>query len=108
MWKKRLKETGVLTTGEFLIEVSVDSECPCKDDELYPSILVYDSKSEEWYYIDEPFEPVRNFREAFEEAVEILEEYMDGKPPRLKRSPKVFAPSEVVERFVKALNRLKS
>ncbi|MPW39549.1 hypothetical protein GBV73_07650 [Thermococcus sp. 101 C5] len=105
-WKETLKEEGILEVGDFVIEVSVESECPCKDDTLYPAVLIYDLKDEEIYYLDEPFEPVSNFKEALEQVFEWIERYKHGEPPRMKRSPKKDAPEEVVQRFLEALKSL--
>ena len=94
-WKKKLRKDEYINVGEFIVELSLDMECPCKDGEVYPAITVYDYKTECWYYIDEDFPAVNNFREAWEIAIKTLEEYINGKTPRLKRSPKKFAPEDV-------------
>ncbi|AHF80217.1 hypothetical protein [Thermococcus paralvinellae] len=107
-WKEQLREEGYIEIGDFFIELSIDMECPCKDDEVYPAITVYDNKTESWYYIDEPFEPVNNFTEAWEQTIKVLEDYINGREPRLKRSPKKFAPSDVIQRFAEALKEFKN
>lgn len=106
-WKEQLREEGFIKVGDFFIELSIDMECPCKDDEVYPTITVYDNKTESWYYVDEPFEPVNNFTAAWEQAIKVLEDYINGREPRLKRTPKKFAPDEVIKRFAEALKTLK-
>ncbi|KPU63545.1 hypothetical protein EP1X_04225 [Thermococcus sp. EP1] len=105
-WKETLKEEGLLEVEDFVIEVSIDSECPCKDDQIYPAVLVYDLKNEEVYYLDEPFEPVSNFREALDQVFEWFERYKNGEKPLMKRSPKKSAPEDVIERFLKAIKSL--
>ncbi|ALM74807.1 hypothetical protein [Thermococcus barophilus] len=107
-WKERLKEEGYIEVGDFIIEVSVDSECPCKDDEVYPVIMIYDRETESWYYVDEPFDPVNNFTEAWEEGIKVLRDYINGREPRLKRTPKKFAPDDVIKRFAEALKTLEN
>lgn len=103
MWRE-LRESGRVEVGDFSIELSLDVDCPCENDEMYPSILVYDGKTGEYYYVDEDFEPVTNFRGAWEQAIEILTAYARGmKKPRLKRSPKKEAPPEVAQRFLRAI-----
>lgn len=106
-WKEKLRKDGYINVGEFVVELSLDMECPCKDGGVYPAITVYDHKTERWYYIDEPFESVNNFREAWEIATKTLEGYIEGKTPRLKRSPKKLAPDDVINRFIRALKELK-
>ncbi|USG99455.1 hypothetical protein K1720_08000 [Thermococcus argininiproducens] len=105
-WKETLKEEGLLEVEDFVIEVSIDSECLCKDDQIYPAVLVYDLKNEEVYYLDEPFEPVSNFREALDQIFEWFERYKNGEKPLMKRSPKKSAPEDVIKRFLKAINSL--
>lgn len=107
-WKNLLRDEGFIKVGDFLIELSVDTECPCKDDRVYPTITVYDNKTGSWYYIDEPFEPVNNYTEAWKQAIKVLTEYVKGKEPRLKVTPKKFAPDDVIERFAHALKTLKT
>lgn len=106
-WREKLKEEGFLEVGDFIIEVSIDPECPCKDEVLYPAVLIYDLKNEEIYYLDEPFEPVSNFKEALEQVFEWIERYKKGERPIMKRTPKKGAPEEVVQRFLEALKSLK-
>ena len=105
-WKEILKKEGLLEVGDFIIEVSIESECPCKDDNIYPAVLIYDTKNEEVYYLDEPFEPVGNFKEALEQVFEWFERYKNGEKPLMKRSPKKSAPEEVVRRFLEAIKSL--
>ncbi|WP_175059185.1 hypothetical protein [Thermococcus sp. 2319x1] len=105
-WKEVLKREGIIEVGDFVIEVSIDSECPCRDDTLYPAVLIYDLKNEEIYYLDEPFEPVSNFKEAVEQVFKWFEKYKTGERPIMKRSPKKEAPEEVVRRFLEAIKSL--
>ncbi|HHI00872.1 MAG TPA: hypothetical protein ENL40_05315 [Thermococcus litoralis] len=105
-WKEILKKEGLLEVGDFIIEVSIESECPCKDDSIYPTVLIYDTKNEEVYYLDEPFEPVSNFKEALEQVFEWFERYRNGEKPLMKRSPKKSAPEEVVQRFLEGIKSL--
>jgi len=105
-WKERLKEEGILKVEEFIIEVTIDSECPCKDDVVYPAVLIYDTKNEEFYYLDEPFEPVNNFKEALEQIFEWFERYKNGERPLMKRTPKKAAPEDVVQRFLNVVKSL--
>ncbi|ACS90015.1 MULTISPECIES: hypothetical protein [Thermococcus] len=106
-WKEILKKEGILEVGDFIIEVSIESECPCKDDSIYPAVLIYDIKNEEVYYLDESFEPVSNFKEALEQVFEWFERYINGEKPLMKRSPKKSAPKEVIHRFMEAIKSLK-
>lgn len=106
VWEE-LRENGRIRIASFVIELSLDMGCPCEDDEMFPSIVVYDDEIGEYYYVDEDFEPVANFRGAWEQAIEVLAAYAAGlKKPRLKRSPRKEAPPEVVERFLKAIRGL--